>query len=204
MTEREKMLAGLLYDCGDPELLDRWHTAKDLVRDYNRLDSRDLAEKDRILTRLLGGRGKNVWVTPPFFVDYGHNIYLGDNCEINMNCVFLDGNRIVIGKNALIAPGVQIYTAFHPTHPADRFGEPREDGSFAFCKTRTAPVLIGDSVWIGGGAVIMPGVTIGDNAVIGAGSVVTRDIPSGVIALGNPCRILRENRRAEADKEVLP
>lgn len=193
MTEREKMLAGQLYDCGDPELLDLWHRAKDLVRDYNRTDSGDLAEKERILDALLGGRGRNLWITPPFFVDYGCNIYLGDNCEINMNCVFLDDNRIEIGKNALIAPCVQIYTAFHPLNAAERFGPVGADGSFAFCRTRTAPVTIGDNVWIGGGAVIMPGVTIGDNVVIGAGSVVTKDIPSDTVAFGNPCRIVREN-----------
>lgn len=198
MTEREKMLAGQLYDCGDPELLAQWHRAKDLVRDYNQLDSADLEGKERILDALLGGRGRNVWITPPFFVDYGRNIYLGDNCEVNMNCVFLDDNRIVIGKNALIAPCVQIYTAFHPPHPADRFGEARADGSFAFCKTRTAPVTVGDNVWIGGGAILMPGVTVGDNVVIGAGSVVTRDIPSDTIALGNPCRAVRENRPGES------
>ncbi len=102
------------------------------------------------------------------------------------SCVFLDDNRITVGDNALIAPGVQIYTAFHPAHPRDRFGPPREDGSFSFCKTLTAPV------------------TIGDNVVIGAGSVVTKDIPSDTIACGNPCRVVRENRPGEADKEELP
>lgn len=195
MTEREKMLAGQLYDCGDPELLTRWHQAKDLVRDYNATDSADLEAKDRILGELLGGRGKNLWITAPFYVDYGNNIYFGDNCEVNMNCTFLDDNRIVIGDHALIAPNVQIYTAFHPTNPYDRFGEPREDGSFAFCRTQTAPVIIGDRVWIGGGVIIMPGVTIGDNVVIGAGSVVTKDIPSNVIAYGSPCWVVRENIR---------
>lgn len=193
MTEREKMLAGKLYDCGDSELLSRWHKAKNLVRDYNRTDSENLAEKDRILAELLGGRGANLWITAPFFADYGDNIYFGNNCEVNMNCVFLDDNRITIGDNALIAPNVQIYTAFHPTNAKDRFGEPKEDGSFAFCKTQTAPVTIGNNVWIGGGAIIMPGVTIGDNVVIGAGSVVTRDIPSNKIACGNPCRVIRDN-----------
>lgn len=193
MTEREKMLAGKLYDCGDSELLSRWHKAKNLVREYNRTDSENLAEKDRILAELLGGRGANLWITAPFFADYGDNIYFGNNCEVNMNCVFLDDNRITIGDNALIAPNVQIYTAFHPTNAKDRFGEPKEDGSFAFCKTQTAPVTIGNNVWIGGGAIIMPGVTIGDNVVIGAGSVVTRDIPSNKIACGNPCRVIRDN-----------
>lgn len=195
MTEREKMLAGELYDCGDRELLDRWHRAKNLVRDYNQTNSDNLAEKDRILGELLGGRGDNLWITAPFYVDYGNNIYFGNNCEVNMNCTFLDDNRIVIGDNALIAPNVQIYTAFHPTDARDRFGEAREDGSFAFCKTQTASVVIGDNVWIGGGAIIMPGVTIGDNVVIGAGSVVTRDIPSDTIAYGSPCRVMRENRQ---------
>lgn len=193
MTEREKMLAGQLYDCGDAELLAQWHKAKDLVRDYNRLDSDNAAEKDRILNELLGGRGTNLWITAPFYVDYGNNIYFGNNCEVNMNCTFLDDNRIVIGDNALIAPNVQIYTAFHPTNAADRFGPQKEDGSFAFCKTQTAPVIIGNNVWIGGGAILLPGVHIGDNVVIGAGSVVTRDIPDNTVACGNPCRVVRQN-----------
>lgn len=193
MTEREKMLAGELYDCGDPELLDRWHLAKDLAAAYNRIPSADLAEKDRILAKLLGGRGKNLWITPPFYVDYGNNIFFGNNCEVNMNCTFLDDNRITIGDNALIAPNVQIYTAFHPTNAADRFGAPRPDGSFEFCKTRTAPVTIGNNVWIGGGAILLPGVTIGDNVVIGASSVVTHDIPANSVAVGSPCRVVRPN-----------
>ena len=193
MTEREKMLAGELYDCGDPELLAQWHLAKNLIREYNGLLSENLEEKDRILNRLLGSRGDNLWITAPFYVDYGNNIYFGNNCEVNMNCTFLDDNRIVIGDNALIAPNVQIYTACHPTDARDRFGEAREDGSFAFCKTQTAPVVIGDNVWIGGGAVILPGVTIGSNVVIGAGSVVTESIPDNSVAVGSPCRVIREN-----------
>lgn len=193
MSEREKMLAGQLYDCGDKELLTQWHKGKNFMRDYNALDSENLAEKDRLLSELLGGRGKNLWITAPFYVDYGNNIYFGDNCEVNMNCTFLDDNRIVIGNNALIAPNVQIYTAFHPTNARERFGEPKEDGSFAFCKTQTAPVIIGDNVWIGGGAILMPGVTIGNNVVIGAGSVVTKDIPDDVVAYGVPCRVMQKN-----------
>lgn len=194
MTEREKMLAGQLYDCGDKELLIQWHKAKDLVRNYNLTDSADTEEKERILNELLGGRGKNLWITAPFYVDYGNNIYFGNNCEVNMNCTFLDDNKIVIGNNALIAPNVQIYTAFHPTNAMERFGNSKEDGSFEFCRTQTAPVTIGDNVWIGGGAIILPGVNIGNNVVIGAGSVVTRDIPDNAIAFGNPCRVMRENK----------
>ncbi|MBO0545235.1 sugar O-acetyltransferase [Clostridium botulinum] len=187
------MLAGELYDCGDSELLSQWHRAKNLVRDYNQTNSENLEQKNRILTELLGGRGANLWITAPFFVDYGNNIYLGNNCEVNMNCTFLDDNKIIIGNNALIAPNVQIYTAFHPTNSQERFGEVKEDGSFEFCKTQTAPVVIGNNVWIGGGVIIMPGVTIGDNVAIGAGSVVTKDIPSNKIAYGNPCRVVRDN-----------
>lgn len=193
MTEREKMLAGELYDCGDEELLTQWHKAKNLIREYNQTDSEDLEKKERILCQLLGGKGKNLWITPPFYVDYGSNIYFGNNCEVNMNCTFLDDNRIVIGDNALIAPNVQIYTAFHPTNAKDRFGKPNADGSFEFCKTQTAPVIIGDNVWIGGGAILLPGVKIGNNVVIGAGSVVTKDIPDNTIAYGSPCRIIRKN-----------
>lgn len=191
MTEREKMLAGLLYDCGDSELLAQWHKAKDLIRSYNQIDSSNLEEKNAILTELLGGKGKNLWITAPFFVDYGNNIYFGNNCEVNMNCTFLDDNKIIIGDNVLIAPNVQIYTAFHPLNAIDRFGEIKEDGTFEFCKTQTAPITIGDNVWIGGGVIILPGVTIGNNVVIGAGSVVTKDIPSNFLAFGNPCKVIK-------------
>lgn len=193
MTEREKMLSGELYDCGDRELLDRWHKAKNLVRKFNSIDSENLDEKGKILSDLLAEKGANLWITAPFLVDYGNNIYFGNNCEVNMNCTFLDDNKIVIGDNALIAPNVQIYTAFHPTNAKERFGEPKEDGSFEFCKTKTAPVIIGNNVWIGGGAIIMPGVTIGDNVVIGAGSIVTKSIPSNKVAYGNPCNVMRDN-----------
>ena len=193
MSEREKMLAGELYDCGDEELITRWHKAKNLVCSYNQCESENIEEKNRILNELLGERGSNLWITAPFYVDYGNNIYFGNNCEVNMNCTFLDDNKIMIGDNALIAPNVQIYTAFHPTNASDRFGEPKDDGSFEFCKTQTAPVIVGNNVWIGGGAILMPGVSIGDNVVIGAGSVVTKDIPSNKIAYGNPCKVIRDN-----------
>lgn len=194
MTEREKMLAGQLYDCGDKELLAQWHKAKDLVRAYNQLESQDFAQKERILGELLGGRGENLWITPPFYADYGNNIYFGNGCEVNMNCTFLDDNKIIIGDHALIAPNVQIYTAYHPKNQTKRLGKEDMAEGFSFCKTMTAPVIIGKNVWIGGGAILLPGVTIGDNVVIGAGSVVTKSIPDNVIAWGNPCRVVKENK----------
>lgn len=193
MTEREKMLSGQIYDCGDSELLAQWHKAKDLTREYSNLDSRDLKSKARILDDLLGSHGDNIWIAAPFHVDYGNNIHFGNNCEVNMNCTFLDGGKITIGDNALIAPNVQLYTAYHPTSAAERFPPATQDGSFAFCKNITAPITIGDNVWIGGGYIVMPGITIGSNVVIGAGSVVTKDIPDNVIAYGNPCKVAREN-----------
>ena len=115
---------------------DTVHKAKDLARDYNQTDSADSDEKERILNELLGGKGKNLWITAPFYVDYGNNIYFGNNCEVNMNCTFLDDNIIRIGDNALIAPNVQIYTAFHPTNAIDRFGEPKKMAHSNFVKRK--------------------------------------------------------------------
>ena len=197
MTEKEKMLAGELYDCGDAELLALWHRAKDLARDYNLTNSSDTKRKSELLNELLGKVGNQLWITPPFHVDYGCNIYFGNNCEVNMNCTFLDDNKIIIGDNVLIAPNVQIYTAYHPTHYLDRFTI-SENETFNFCKTQTAPVIIGKNVWIGGGTIILPGVTIGDNTVIGAGSVVTKDIPADTIAYGNPCKVHKANERRKS------
>lgn len=159
MTEKEKMLAGELYDCGDAELLALWHRAKDLARDYNLTNSSDTKRKSELLNELLGKVGNQLWITPSFHVDYGCNIYFGNNCEVNMNCTFLDDNKIIIGDNVLIAPNVQIYTAYHPTHYLDRFTI-SENETFNFCKTQTAPVIIGKNVWIGGGTIILPGVTM--------------------------------------------
>ena len=191
------MLAGELYDCGDAELLALWHRAKDLARDYNLTNSSDTKRKSELLNELLGKVGNQLWITPPFHVDYGCNIYFGNNCEVNMNCTFLDDNKIIIGDNVLIAPNVQIYTAYHPTHYLDRFTI-SENETFNFCKTQTAPVIIGKNVWIGGGTIILPGVTIGDNTVIGAGSVVTKDIHADTIAYGNPCKVHKANERSKS------
>ncbi len=185
------MLAGELYDCGDPELIELWTRGKNLMQQYNALSYSDKTGQLKILDELLGARGKHTQITAPFFVDYGKFIFLGNNCEINMNCVFLDCNRITIGDNALIAPGVHIYTVFHPISANERFNK-SVNADFPFAVSKTAPVTIGNNVWIGGGSILLPGITIGDNVTIGAGSVVTKSIPSNVIAYGNPCRIIKE------------
>lgn len=192
MTEKEKMLNGDIYDCGDEELYKIWCKAHKLMNEYNNTEVTNSDKRNDILNNLLGSRKENLCITPPFFVDYGCNIYFDDNCEVNMNCVFLDCNKITIGKNTLIAPNVQIYTVFHPTNAKDRFGNSKNK-KFNFCKSMTAPVTIGDNVWIGGGSIILPGVTIGNNVTIGAGSVVTKDIPDNKVAFGNPCKVRRDN-----------
>lgn len=191
MTEKEKMLAGELYNCGDKELLERWHKAKSLQKDYNQADTTDSELLAKILTELIGSKGKNVWITSPFYVDYGENIHIGNNVEINMNCVFLDCNRIIIGDNSGIAPGVHIYTVYHPVKHMERLSY-KNNSEFPFWKSLTAPVTIGNNVWIGGSSIILPGVKIGDNTTIGAGSIVTKDIPANCLAVGNPCRVIRE------------
>ena len=187
MTEKEKMLAGEIYDCGDTELITRWHLAKQLQKEYNATDSHQRERLIELLNELLGSHGNNTWISAPFFVDYGENIHIGNNVEINMNCVFLDCNRIIIGNNCGIGPGVHIYTVTHPVNPTERLSE-----NSHFWKSFTAPVTIGNNVWIGGSSVILPGITIGDNVTIGAGSVVTKSIPSNCVAVGNPCRVIRE------------
>ena len=192
LTEKEKMLAGELYDCGDPELMELWYRGKNLAKQYNSLDYSDRAGQSRILDELLGARGKQTHITAPFFVDYGKFIFLGNNCEINMNCVFLDCNHITIGDNALIAPGVHIYTVYHPVSANERLTlRSSVNGEFPFAVSKTSPVTIGNNVWIGGGSIIFPGVIIGDNVTIGAGSVVTKSIPGNVLAYGNPCKVIK-------------
>jgi maltose O-acetyltransferase len=184
MTEKEKMLAGELYDATDPQLVQERRRARDLLRDLN--DTRD-AEKERrisILRALFGGMGGGVWIEPPFFCDYGGNITVGDRVFFNFNCVVLDVARVTIGSDTMFGPAVQIYTATHPLE-----AEVRRAGLEA-----GKPIVIGPDVWVGGGAIILPGVTIGARSVIGAGSVVTKDVPPDVFAAGNPCRVIRSLR----------
>lgn len=179
-TEREKMLAGELYDPLDAELALARDRARDLCQDLNATRVADRDARRRILTDLFGRGGESVWMQPPFFCDYGSNIMLGQRVFFNFNCVVLDVCRVTIGDFTLFGPAVQVYTATHPMN-----AELRRTQEFG------KPVTIGSDVWVGGGAVICPGVTIGSKSVIGAGSVVTRDIPAGAFAAGNPCRVIR-------------
>ena len=189
MTEKEKMLRGNNYDSRDLELINMYHKARKLLKQYNNLDSRLLEQREQILSELLEFKGTRVWVESPFFCDYGENISIGENTFINVNCMFLDTNKISIGKNGLIAPYVQIYTANHPLKASERIVEKGNESRYV---TSSKPVSIGDNVWIGGNSVIFPGVIIGDNVTIGAGSVVAKNIPDNVLAYGNPCQIIRE------------
>lgn len=190
MSEKEKMLAGEPYNPADPELLQRYLRARKLVQEYNAADCSDSESIERILAELVGSRGRNVWITAPFYVDYGENIHIGNNVEINMNCVFLDCNRITIGDNSGIGPNVQIYAVGHPVDPTERL-RPDADGVLSAWNTVSAPVTIGSNVWIGGGSIILPGVEIGDNTTVGAGSVVTKSLPPNCLAVGHPCKVVR-------------
>jgi maltose O-acetyltransferase len=181
VTEKEKMLAGELYRSTDPELVAEMVRAQRFLRDLNALPNESPDARAELLRKFFGHIGENTQIRSPFFCDYGSHISIGRDSFVNYNCVFLDCNLITIGDYAQIGPGVHIYTAWHPLdHDA------RQGGLEA-----ASPVTIGHNVWLGGGAILCPGVTIGDNSVIGAGSVVTRDIPTNVVAVGNPCRVLR-------------
>jgi maltose O-acetyltransferase len=180
-TERQKMLAGELYDPMDAQLVAARERARDLCLALNATREADRDERRRILRGLFGAGGDTVWMQPPFFCDYGSNIELGERVFFNFNCVVLDVCPVRIGDFTLFGPAVQIYTPLHPFDAALR--RRQEYGK---------PVEIGSDVWVGGGAVILAGVRIGSRAVIGAGSVVTRDVPEGMFAAGNPCRVVRE------------
>ncbi|MEZ5592734.1 MAG: sugar O-acetyltransferase [Gammaproteobacteria bacterium] len=178
-TEKEKMLAGELYDSNDPQLAEERKTAQSIC---SLLNSRDIGEIEKnALIKKLFGTDTDVFVTPPFYCDYGKNISLGRNVYFNFNCIVLDVAKVTIGDNVLIGPGVQILTASHPLDAALR----RQGQEYG------RPITIENDVWIGAGAIICPGVSIGEKSVIGAGSVVTRHIGSGVLAVGNPCKVIR-------------
>jgi maltose O-acetyltransferase len=179
-SEREKMLAGELYDPLEPELVAARERARDLCQALNATREGDRDGRREIVRRLFARGGDSVWMQPPFFCDYGVHIELGERVFFNFNCVVLDVCPVRIGDYTLFGPNVQIYTPMHPFDP-----ELRRRQEFG------KPVSIGSDVWVGGGAIILPGVRIGARSVIGAGSVVTRDVPDDVFAAGNPCRVIR-------------
>lgn len=182
MTEKEKMLSGELYNAQDKALIQERLRAKELCYTFNNSSPHDIVAISKILSQLFGKSGNSLVIEPPFHCDYGSNIFLGSNVYFNFNCIILDPARVDIGDNVLFGPSVQIYTAAHPILVKE-------------CQTMlefAKPIKIGSNVWIGGGAILCPGVQIGDGTVIGAGSVVTKNVPSGVVAAGNPCRVIRQ------------
>lgn len=183
MSEKQKMLAGLIYDANhDPDLIEERKHCKERCYDYNQLRPSAEAQQQALIRQLFGKTGNTFTITAPFWCDYGYNIEIGDNFYANHNLVILDGAKVVFGENVFIAPDCGFYTAGHPLDV-----ERRNQGlEYAY------PITVGDNVWFGGGVKVMPGVTIGSNSVIAAGSVVTQDIPSNVLAGGVPCRVIRE------------
>lgn len=181
MTMRDRMRAGEPYIATDPQLKSDYLRAQGLLERYNQTTAAQATVRTAILRELLGSCGTDVTIHPPLRADYGQYIHIGDGTFINYDCILLDVAEIRIGAKCQIAPRVSILTATHPVDPAQRAAG-WESG---------APIAIGDNVWLGAGVIVAPGVTIGDNTVIGAGAVVTRDIPSNVVAVGNPCRVTR-------------
>ncbi|WP_339708466.1 sugar O-acetyltransferase [Algoriphagus aquimarinus] len=181
MTEKEKMLAGELYQAGDPELAAERLKARKLVKTFNDSDPEDTELRISLIRKIVGKAGENFWVEPPFYCDYGTNIEVGDDVFFNFNCVVLDVCKVTLGDRVFVAPNVQFYPATHPLDSVKR-GEMWEYGK---------PITIGNDVWIGGSAVICPGVSIGDRTVVAAGAVVTKDFPADVVIGGNPAKIIK-------------
>ena len=181
MTQKERMLAGELYIADDPELVADAARAAAWCDRYNRAVTATAQERHALLVEGLGHTGRGATIRPPFHCDYGFNVDLGEGAFLNFGCTVLDVVSVRIGAGTQVGPGVQILTADHPRDPVQR------DRMLEFGR----PVIIGRNVWIGGGALILPGITVGDNAIVGAGSVVTRDVPDGATVAGNPARLLR-------------
>lgn len=179
-SEKEKMLAGDLYYAGDEELTKEREYARNLIFEFNHSKPSGKDKRQEILKKLITAKD-SFYIEAPFYCDYGYNIEVGEKFYANYSCIILDVNKVKIGDNVLLAPNVQLYTATHSIDPAERLTG----------KEYAKPIVIGNNVWIGGGAIICPGVKIGDNATIGAGSVVTKNIPDNVIAAGNPCRVIK-------------
>ena len=181
MTEKEKMLAGELYDACNPELLKELNDVKVLCQQYNNLLPTDFAARNALLQQLLGRADQDTFINQPFYCDYGRHIRVGKRFFANFGLTVLDEALVTIGDDCFLGPHVQIYTACHSTDPVERNSR----------REWAEPVTIGNNVWIGGNVTILPGVTIGDNTTIGAGSVVTRDVPAGVVAAGNPAKVIK-------------
>lgn len=183
ISEKEKCSLGELYDANnDPELIAERMKCKLLCHEYNLLSPSEIGRREELLRSLLGKTGRKFLIEQPFLCDYGYNIELGENFYSNMNCVILDEAKVRFGDNVFIGPNCGFYTACHPFDPEQR------NRGLEYAR----PVTVGDNVWIGAQVCVLPGVTIGDNCVIGAGSVVSRDIPAGTLAFGNPCRVVRK------------
>jgi len=176
------MLTGDLYNALDTQLAKGRRQERDLIKELNESRDEEQERRVKIINLLFASVGRDVWIEPPFYCDYGSNIFLGDKVYFNFNCLILDPAKVIIGDNVLFGPNVQIYTATHPLSHAER------QKGLELAK----PIEIGSDVWVGGSTVISPGVRIGSRSVIGAGSVVTKDVPDSVFAAGNPCRVLRE------------
>jgi maltose O-acetyltransferase len=183
-VEKDRMIKGEMYFAFDPELIEERLRASLLCERFNATSATQDDDRKTILKELLGQMGDDVTILPPFRCDYGYLLSIGSRAFINYNAIILDSTPVTIGERTWIGPGLQLYTACHPLDAATRTAErPLESAS---------PITIGDDVWLGGGVIVLPGVTIGAESVIGAGSVVTRDIPPRVVAVGNPCRVIRK------------
>lgn len=182
MTEKAKMLNGELYDSSDKQLVDELIKAKKLCNQYNNLCIEDIEKGNEIIKKLFSKTGNEFMIMPNFYCDYGFNIEIGEKFYSNHNLVILDANKVEFGDNVFIGPNCGFYTSGHPLDYQTR------NKGLEYAK----PIKVGNNVWIGGNVTVLPGVSIGDNVVIGAGSVVTKDIPSNVIAVGNPCRVIKE------------
>ncbi len=185
-------------ETADSDTLEQIARTRELTREYYFSDYRESEKRYALLRQILGGIGENVAIDTPFHCDYGKNIFLGNNVIINMNCTFVDNQPIRIGDNVLIASNVQLYTSSHPVLPEERLVPDWKERQTTFFRTYARPIEIKNNVWIGGGCILLAGVTIGENSVIGAGSVVNRSIPPNCVAAGNPCKVIRY---FDADKE---
>jgi maltose O-acetyltransferase len=193
MTEKELMLAGKMYDPSDPQLVAERQKARQLFRAFNACGEQEVIKRADLLLELLPAQKKGLYIEPPFYCDYGYNIILGEQVYMNFNCCILDVMPVEIGHRVMMAPGVHIYTATHPLNAKAR------NSGREFAK----PVTIGNDVWIGGGAIICPGVSIGNGVVIGAGAVVTRNVPDNVLVAGNPARVIKDIDQGQATEDRI-